>query len=286
MLETEQIIKRVVEKHKTCSFLYAIVLGGSCVTGAATEMSDIDIGLYYDRCKIDYLELNLIAKQIDDYHRENLICEEGEWGKWVNCGGWLIINSRPVDLIMRDWARVKRVVLDTDQGKYSCHYHTGHPHAYVDVMYRGELASSKVLYTSNQEFLAIKQHAEKYPHKLKETMIHSFLSEAQFTCKQVEKSAGRADVYYFTGQVFRAISAMNQVLFALNEEWLLNEKKAVFRAMNLDKHPEEYAERTEDIFTAIHTSPAKAARELKTLCEEVVALCSEEKYNPSSERSY
>ena len=121
MLETEQIIKIVAEKYKTCSSLYAIVLGGSCATGTATEMSDIDIGLYYDSGKIDYLELNLIAKQIDDYHRENLICKEGEWGKWVNCGGWLTINGRPVDLIMRDWARVKSVVSDTDQGKFSCH---------------------------------------------------------------------------------------------------------------------------------------------------------------------
>ena len=117
-------------------------------------------------------------------------------------GGWLIINSRPVDLIMLDWARGKRVVSDTDQGKYSCHYHTWHPHAYVDVMYWGEFASSKVLYTNSQEFLVLKRHAEKYPGKLKEAMIHSFLSEARFTSMLVEKSAKSNDVYYLGGQVF------------------------------------------------------------------------------------
>lgn len=273
MPELEKIIKIVVEKFKNLPFVYAIVLGGSRATGTATEMSDVDIGLYYDSNIIDYRVLNTIAHQIDDDHRENLICREGEWGKWVNCGGWLKINGYPVDLILRDWRRVKKVIDDTDQGKYACHYHVGHPHAYVDVMYRGELAVSRVLYAKNQEFWEIKQHAQRYPNALKKSIIYSFLSEASFTCMQVEKNAERGDIYYLEGQVFRAISAMNQVLFALNGEWLLNEKKAVFRVMNLSRHPAEYARRVGKVFAAINDTPISSAQELKALYGEVSALC-------------
>ena len=269
----ERIIEKVVAEYKNCAFLRAIVLGGSRATGTATETSDIDIGLYYDSGQIDYPKLNFIARQIDDRHRENLICRPGEWGEWVNCGGWLTIDGCPVDLIMRDWARVTRVIADTDQGKFSCHYHTGHPHAYVDAMYRGELAVSKVLYARDQSFLAVKKHAENYPCKLRDAIIGSFLSEAQFTCTQAEKAARTDDIYYLEGQAFRLISAMNQALFALNEEWLLNEKKAVFRIMGLNEHPEEYAGRVRDAFASVGTSPLRAAQELKKLCEEVTALC-------------
>lgn len=73
MPELEKIIKIVVEKFKNLPFVYAIVLGGSRATGTATEMSDVDIGLYYDSNIIDYRVLNTIAHQIDDDHRENLI---------------------------------------------------------------------------------------------------------------------------------------------------------------------------------------------------------------------
>ncbi len=61
-----------------------------------------------------------------------------------------------MDLILRDIKRVEACVEQTDAGDISMHYQTGHPHAYFNVMYRGELASSKVLY-GNEKLKRLKE---------------------------------------------------------------------------------------------------------------------------------
>lgn len=115
----EAVIRKIKEAYRGCSFIKGIVLGGSRATGTATEKSDIDIGIYYDAGAVDYGELNKIAGELDDGHRDNLICREGEWGKWVNCGGWLVTDGFPVDIIMRDIDKVQRIVEETDRGVFS-----------------------------------------------------------------------------------------------------------------------------------------------------------------------
>lgn len=270
----EKVLEKVVAACHNCSFIQAIVLGGSRATGTATEQSDIDIGIYYDSGKVDYEELNAIAKQLDDAHREHLICKEGEWGNWVNCGGWLVINGYHVDMIMRDWTRVKDILQATDEGVCSCHYQTGHPHAYIDVMYRGGLASCKVLYAKGNEFLEKKQQAEVYPPSLKKSLMEFFLFEADFSCMLAEKSAESNDTYYLAGHLFRAVSALNQVLFAFNEQWLLNEKKAVFRVETFLLKPHNYHERVDRIFGLVKTAPSLSVQELRKLCSELKTLCS------------
>ncbi len=42
-----------------------------------------------------------------------------------------------------------------------------------------------------------------------------------------EDNVDKDDIYYVCGHCFRSISCLNQVLFALNEEYCINEKKAV-----------------------------------------------------------
>ena len=71
---------------------------------------------------------------MDDEHRDNLIVSPGEWGQWVNGGGWLIIDGYHVDFILRDAEKVKIVISECQEGVISAHYQTGHPHAYMNVM--------------------------------------------------------------------------------------------------------------------------------------------------------
>ncbi len=268
----EAVIRKIKEAYRGCSFIKGIVLGGSRATGTATEKSDIDIGIYYDAGAVDYGELNKIAGELDDGHRDNLICREGEWGKWVNCGGWLVTDGFPVDIIMRDIDKVQRIVEETDRGVFSGHYQTGHPHAYLDVMYRGELASCQVLYAGEKEFLKLKERAEIYPRELKKAIMDFFSFEAGFSCMLAEKCAKSGDVYYLAGHLFRSVSALNQVLFALNEKWCLNEKKAVLRIDGFEKRPEGYSRKVGDIFGMPGAAPEEAAGKLRALYEESKAL--------------
>ena len=41
--------------------------------------------------------LRRLAKELDDRHLPDLVTEIGEWGPWINGGGWLRVAGRPVD---------------------------------------------------------------------------------------------------------------------------------------------------------------------------------------------
>ncbi len=274
---TERVIARIVSELKECSFVKGIVLGGSRATGMADAESDIDIGIYYERGRMDDERINLAAQRLDDAQRENLICPEGGWGRWVNCGGWLMVEGRQVDLIFRDMERVRECIDQTEQGDISIHYQTGHPHAYLNVMYRGEMAASKVLYSGDDDFAALKRRAEIYPDSLKTALISFFLFEAGFSCEIARKAARNKDVYYIAGHLFRAISGLNQVLFAVHGVYCLNEKKATKRAEMLERCPHAYAARAEQILSFTSESCMHSILELEQLYHEVAALAEEEK---------
>ena len=135
---------------------------------------------------MDFERLNGIASGLDDQHRENLVCREGEWGNWVNCGGWLTVKGYHVDLILRDIARVRDILDRTERGETAAHYQTGHPHGYIDAMYRGELAAGKALYARDQSFTEMKERAEVYPEELRRALISFFMFEAKFSCMLAE----------------------------------------------------------------------------------------------------
>ena len=244
----KDILEKITRELKKCKGVEGVVLGGSRATGTATETSDIDIGIYYKHDKIDYKQLNEAATKLDDEHRENLICKEGEWGKWVNFGGWLTVDGTPVDLIFRDLKRVQHIIEQTEKGEFKPHYQTGHPHAYLSVMYRGELAVCQVLYSKEKTFRELKKQAENYPQALQAAVISFFRFEAGFSCMLARKSLQEQDSYYVTGHLFRAVSALNQVIFAINSCWCLNEKKAVRRIDGMENRPSDYSTRIEEIF--------------------------------------
>ncbi len=268
----EKLIEKIVNEISQCTFVKGIVLGGSRATGTATESSDIDIGIYYEKAEVDFDKLNYIAQQLDDTHREGLICREGEWGNWVNFGGWLVVEGYHVDLIFRDINRVKVIVAETDRGEISSHYQTGHPHGYISAMYRGELATSEILYSKDHEFTELKKQAEIYPEAMKKALISFFLFEGKFSCMFAKNYSKDGDIYYIIDHLFRSISALNQVLFALNRTYCLNEKKAILRIERFPIAPANYRRRINGILSLTHETLIVAVDKLEELCEEVEKL--------------
>ena len=272
MNEIKTILDKVVYALADVSGIQAIVLGGSRARGTHSSESDIDIGIYYDKATLDLVSLNKAAQLIDDKHRDNLVVPPGEWGKWVNGGGWLVINGYHVDFILRDADRVKNVIAECQQGDISAHYQTGHPHAYMNVMYMGELAVCKVLWDKEGNISTLKQVAEKYPQKLKRAIIGFFAFEAEFSLMFAESNAEKNDVYYVTAHIVRVISALNQVLFAVNEEYCLNEKKAVGMIDHFNIHPLGYKDKVNSIFAVAGTDGVNACVQLKQLINEAKGI--------------
>ena len=251
-----QFIHRVVDRLQSIGGIVAIALGGSRARGNHTQKSDVDLGIYYSPEKpLDLIALNHLASQLDDNHRANLITPIGEWGKWINGGGWLKIEGVPVDFLYRDLAQVGCVIDNCKLGQITIDYQPGHPHGFVSSIYMGEVAIGLPLHDPYGVLDALKAKTTPYPIGLKQATINKFAWEISFSLFIAQKAVARADVAYAAGCCFRSVACMNQVLFALNEEYLLNEKGAVAVANRFALCPQNYLQRVESAFAALAVDP-------------------------------
>lgn len=267
MADIQSILTKTVKTLQSITGLQAIVLGGSRGTGTDVPGSDIDIGLYYDDA-LDLDALQLAAQSLDDEHRPDLVAGPGGWGNWVNGGGWLVVDGIHLDLILRETRRVRQAVQECDQGIVSSHYQPGHPHAFTNVMYRGELATCKMLWSANREMLDLKQQSEPYPAPLKASLLNLFGFEAGFSLDLARNYLEKEDPYYVIAHLVRSVSALNQILFALNEKYCLNEKKAVRNIESFPLRPDQYKDRIAEVFQKAGQSPRQACELLSELIAE------------------
>ena len=79
-------------------------------------------------------------------------------------------------------------------------------------------------------------------------------------------------MYYIVGHLFRSISALNQVLFALNQTYCLNEKKAILRIERFPIRPKDYCNRINEILTLAPDNCLIKINKLEQLCYEVKEL--------------
>lgn len=269
----ENVLNKIVEELKDIPGVIGIVLGGSRARGNNLENSDIDIGIYYD----EYLgfnteDLSVAAAKLDDEHRENLVTPIGGWGPWVNAGGWLTIDGYHVDFILRDIDRVEEEINDCIEGKITTNYQTGHPHGYLNVMYMGEVSICNILLDKYKKIAQLKNKTKPYPKRLKDVMVNYFMFEACFSLMHAESNIDKDDISYVAGHIFRSVSCLNQLLFAANEEYCINEKRAVKIIDSFEIKPKNYKKRIDEIFTLISSNPEdtkKAVEILKEIIDEV-----------------
>ncbi|MNP41003.1 hypothetical protein D3C76_1346790 [compost metagenome] len=75
--------------------------------------------------------------------------------------------------------------------------------------------------------------------------------QATFTLENGYKGIYKKDLSYMAGCFFRSVSCLNQVLFAINETFLMNEKGATAIADSFSIVPSKYSQRINEIFTLI-----------------------------------
>lgn len=251
-MDVPSIISGIVESLKPVHGIQAIVLGGSRARGTEHLGSDIDIGIYYNSSReLDIAQLRRIAAALDDDHRDNLVTETGGWGPWINGGGWLTVNQIPVDFLFRDLNKVKQVIEDCTAGVITMDYQPGHPHGFASSIYLAEIALCQVLWDPSGTLHALKDRASPFPPAFRESTVRKFLWEASFAVENGHKGIYKQDLAYIAGCLFRSAACLNQVLFALNEAFLMNEKGATAIAGSLSSVPGNYAQRINGMFTLI-----------------------------------
>lgn len=272
------IILEITDRLKQVDGVQALVLGGSRARGTDHPESDIDIGIYYDAGKgLDMVRLRQTASVLDDDNRDNAITGIGEWGPWINGGGWLKVQRMPVDFLYRDLIRVSKVMEQCLTGDITIDYQPGHPHGFINSIYMAEIALCKVLWDPSGLIGEMKSRTVPYPHAMQKAITQKFLWEAHFSLEIGKKGIYKTDLAYIAGCCFRSVSCMNQVLFALNETYWMNEKGAAAIADSFRIVPSGYASRINSLLALLGEDQAdlvKALGMLHDLIQETTHLAS------------
>jgi len=270
MMNVENTISTIVKSLKQINGITALVLGGSRARGTESPNSDIDIGIYYNSEKgLDIAQLRQIAAVMDDERRENAVTEIGEWGPWINGGGWLKVNQTPVDFLYRDLNRVSTVLQQCHSGELTIDYQPGHPHGFVNSIYFAEIALCKVLWDPSGTIGEMKARTIPYPSIFQKTTIQNFFWEASFSLENGYKGIHKKDFAYVAGCCFRSVSCLNQVMFAMNEAYLMNEKGAAAIADSFDIVPSNYSNRINELFSLISENQ-EGSREALSILRDLI----------------
>lgn len=270
------ITHEIAERLGQIEGVVAVVLGGSRARGTATASSDTDLGVYYHPDQPPSLDaFRALATELDDRHAENLVTEYGEWGPWINGGGWLTIDGQHIDWLYRDLARVEHEIAECEAGRPRIYYQPGHPHGFYNHIYMGEVFYCQPLYQRDNTLERLKARTTPYPPLLKQALLQA-LWEAHFSLENARKPAQRGDVTQVIGYLYRAAAVMVQALFALNERYCINEKGAALEVESFPLHPAAFHERVAAVLGAAGQTPdalTQSVAALETLLAEVDALC-------------
>lgn len=137
MADMNRITDGVIRAFQDVPGIDSIVLGGSRATGTASTASDVDIGIYYDEPSFDLGLFKRRACPLDDGHRESAITDIGDWGPWINGGGWLKVDGTDVDILFRDTRKVSATVDICLNGGIAIDHQCGHPFGFVNFHIHG-----------------------------------------------------------------------------------------------------------------------------------------------------
>ncbi len=268
-----KLAEKIARKVAAIDGVVAVTLGGSHARGAADDASDVDLGVYYRAEKKPAVSaLRELAKELDDGGAPLAVTDFGDWGPWINGGAWLTVDGKRVDWLYRELGRVVQTIGECRAGRVTVDYQPGHPHGFHNHMYMAEIALAIPLVDPMEVIAGLQKLSHDYPAGLKRGIVERHLWEAGFTLETATKPAKRGDVTYVTGALYRAVSALVQVLFALNEKWFVNEKGSVDAIERFPIAPKNFPKTVERIFNKPGPDLLASVKAIRALEVEVRAL--------------
>ncbi len=273
-MPSDPLLERIVPALADVGGIEAVVLGGSRARGTAHDASDYDIGLYFSADRpLATEQLLQVAKTLVDNPDTAKVTPVGGWGPWIVGGGWLSLAGQKVDLLYRCAEDVARVIEACRSGRISVDYQPGHPHGFCSAIWMGEIALCQPLRDPRGTIAQLKAMASPYPKPLRDALIQRFQWEITFSIENAELAVSREEQTHIAGCAYRALACIAQVLFALNERYLINEKGALREAAGFPLTIPDLALRSADIWELIgNNEPKPALAILRAIDRELRAL--------------
>jgi len=257
----------------------AVVLGGSHARGMAQAGSDIDLGVLYSEAEPFSIEsIREVAEDLNDTPGP-VVTGLYEWGPWVNGGAWLTIGEQRVDFLYRCLEQMERVIAEAEAGRYELDYAQQPPFGFFSGTYLGEVALCVPVIDLNGCVGRLKLRAAEYPEALRRSVVQEQLWSAEFGLAAfARKFAARSDVFGTAACLSRAVNQMVLALFALNREYLVNDKTALLEISGFERAPREFGVRVQKTLVGLGdsaTSLRAAVESVEELLRESVALVAE-----------
>lgn len=246
------LLTRLTSAFAEVPGIAAVVLGGSRARGSEHAASDYDIGLYFKQeTPLDTRRLLAAVKAVADEPAATTVTEIGEWGPWIVGGAWLSLERHKVDLLYRNADAVEAVMQSCRAGIVTMNYQPGHPHGFCSAIWMGEVAYCEPLHDPQGLITRLKSIALPYSGTLRDALIRLFQWEVLFGIENAELAIARGEQTHIAGCVYRSLACIAQVLFALNERYLINEKGALLEAAGLPLTIPHLAEQTKEVWRLI-----------------------------------
>lgn len=234
------LLADIVDALSAVPGVLAVALGGSHVRGFATPESDVDLGIYYRRQQpFDISALRGAASTLAR-GQGSALTPLWEWGPWVNGGGWLRIAEQSVDWIYREFEQLEEVLVDAMAGDFSLHYGQQPPAGFHSYTLLGELGVCLPLWDPEGRLAALTEQVRSYPAALADQVIASGLRQVDFALMFARAGAERADVPYTVRCLSRIVTYLDQVVFALNRAWFINDKTVSREIAGFERVPAGY----------------------------------------------
>ncbi|KIU46408.1 nucleotidyltransferase domain-containing protein [Bradyrhizobium elkanii] len=267
----DPLLARIIPVLAAVPGVAAVVLGGSRARGTAHQTSDYDLGLYFaEAAPVDTERLRMVVQGLVDDPAAVHVTPVGEWGPWIVGGAWLVIGGHKVDLLYRSVEQVTAVLDACRNGEIGMHYQPGHPHGFCSAIWMGEVALCRVLHDPQGVVAAMQAKTVPYPPALRDALLRRFQWEIRFAIDNAELAVPRGDGTHVAGCAYRALACIAQVLFALNGQYLINEKGALVQAADFPLTVRGLAGRVAELWRQIGAAEyAAALRTLRTLENEL-----------------
>jgi predicted nucleotidyltransferase len=254
--------------------LEAVALGGSHARGAGGPQSDLDIGLYYREAETFGIEdIQAIARRFSA-SGEPTVTGFYEWGPFVNGGAWIDNSVCKIDFLYRNLDQLVRIVEAAERGEWTHDFDQQPPFGFRSVTTLGEIHVCRPLHDPRDVLAPLKARVAVFPPALRSRIVQDALWGADFSFQFARNFAASGDVPNTVACMTRIVHYLVQVLFALNETYFVNDKRALDEIEEFAAKPVNFGARVSAILAAPGASP-NALRvsldALKKLFAEVVS---------------
>ena len=228
-MEVYDIINAYIDMSVNKNNVDAVVLSGSKTSSINDEMSDYDIYVYSK----DRIDIDIRKSFADKYASYSEIGND-----YFEHGDELILKESGIclDFMYRDLSWVEGEINWVWKG---CNAKVGYTTAFLY-----NIKHSQILYDKNCEFKKLQDELNtKYPQKLKNNIIEKnyqvmYAKRMASFYEQLENAVKRNDIVSINHRISAILSSYFDILFALNEQLHVGEKKLVGYVLQLcDKIP-------------------------------------------------